>query len=97
MINQGIQRTIGLSLRDVIESSTNETLIIQAESPSPAIMWISNDDVTLNVLIKMKVMGKDLTITIKAQEQFEIPFIVEEDTYEIKIEATTVYRCQIYV
>ena len=97
MINQGIQRTIGLSLNDVIESSTNETIIVQTDAPAPAIMWISNDDATLNVLIKMKVMGKDLTITIKAQEQFEIPFIVEEDTYEIEIEATTAYRCQIYV
>ena len=42
-------------------------------------------------------MRKDLSITIKAQEQFEIPFIVEEDTYEVEIEASTAYRCQIYV
>ena len=97
MINQGIQRTVGLFLNDAIESSTNETIIVQTDAPAPAIMWISNDDATLSIVIKMKVMGKDLTITIKAQEQFEIPFVVEGDIYEINIEATTAYRCQIYV
>ena len=99
IVKQEVERTIGLSLKDAISSSTDEEIEVNFQRGNPALMWVSNDDATLDINIEMAVSGKMITIPIKAQEQFEIPFMIERDedeSYIIKVTASTPYRIQLY-
>lgn len=99
IVKQEIERTIGLSLKDSISSNADEEIEINFQRGNPALIWVSNDDSALDINIEIEVSGKILNIPIKAQEQFEIPFMIERDegeSYTIKVTASTPYRIQIY-
>lgn len=96
MINQGIQRTVGLFLRESIEGDDSITFTLNCEKTSPVSLWLSNDGLG-DVTISFIVMDMLKTITIKTNEQMEIPFIVKDNNIQISIGATNnAYRCQIY-
>ena len=96
MLNRNIDRNVGLFLTKSVEGSTDTTFRILSNVNLPASVWIANDGTT-DLTVSFPVNGEVQTMSIKATEQMEIPFLVRYSYVDISIIANSnAYRCQIY-